>query len=111
MLKYDTEEKFMFCPLQSETAKVALQQLGEEQPYKDSVYLLQEGKVYIKSSAVLKIVTALPGLWKTFYIGYFFPKCIRDMMYDGIARYRYALFGKRDRCRVPDEKIKRRFLG
>jgi predicted DCC family thiol-disulfide oxidoreductase YuxK len=38
------------------------------------------------------------------------PRPLRDAVYNFIARNRYKWFGKKDRCMVPDEKVKGRFV-
>jgi predicted DCC family thiol-disulfide oxidoreductase YuxK len=38
------------------------------------------------------------------------PAPLADWLYDRIARNRYRLFGQRDRCLLPDDKVRARFL-
>ena len=108
----DKHKKFLFAALQSEAGKQLLQQYNipfKENP--DSVVLIQNNKAYQKSSAALQIAKGLGGLWMVPYTFIIIPPFIRDFFYDIIARYRYKLFGKKDRCRMPDPEIKTRFLG
>lgn len=110
IIRFDSKERFVFSSLQSDYAKKVLKIEPAEEKYFDTLYLITKGDRYEKSLAVLKILTALPNLWKVCYIFYVLPKFIRDFIYDFIARRRYSFFGKKDNCTVPSENLKHRFL-
>jgi predicted DCC family thiol-disulfide oxidoreductase YuxK len=76
----------------------------------ESVILVSKGNLFIKSDAALNIATGLGGIYKLASLLFIFPKGLRNFVYDFIARKRYSWFGKRDRCYVPDEKVKSKFL-
>jgi predicted DCC family thiol-disulfide oxidoreductase YuxK len=38
------------------------------------------------------------------------PRPLRDLVYDWVARHRYAWFGKREICMVPAQAWRDRFL-
>jgi predicted DCC family thiol-disulfide oxidoreductase YuxK len=38
------------------------------------------------------------------------PRPLRDLVYDWVARHRYAWFGKRESCMVPTPELRARFL-
>jgi predicted DCC family thiol-disulfide oxidoreductase YuxK len=38
------------------------------------------------------------------------PRLLRDIGYRFVARYRYAIFGKKDACRMPGAAERERFL-
>jgi len=54
-----------------------------------SVVLIENNKVYLKSSAILRIFRKLGALWPLLYILIIIPSFIRDWLYDYIARKRY----------------------
>lgn len=110
MIRHDKREVFSFSSLQSEFSKNSgLNINGQDIKWDTIVY--QEGKIfYAKSDAVLKILFEIGGAWKLFYVFIIIPKPWRDWLYDVIARNRYRLFGKMDRCMVPSEELKRRFF-
>jgi predicted DCC family thiol-disulfide oxidoreductase YuxK len=62
----------------------------------DSFVYVRYGKVFIKSTAGLKILLDLGGGWKLLYGLIIFPRFIRDFVYDVIAKYRYRIWGKKD---------------
>jgi len=76
----------------------------------DTFVLLEKGKIYTKSTAALKLMKRLNGLWPMLYGFIIIPAFIRDAVYSLIARNRYKWFGKKDSCMIPDPKVRSRFL-
>ena len=75
-----------------------------------SVYLIEQGKIYNKSTAVLRICRRLSGLCPLLYLYILIPRTLRDTVYDFIAKNRYHWFGRRKECRIPSAALKDRFL-
>ena len=63
----DANKRFMFASLQGETGRALLQKhhIPEDT---DSFLLIENGKVYMQSSAALQITKQLNGLWKFLWI-------------------------------------------
>jgi predicted DCC family thiol-disulfide oxidoreductase YuxK len=110
ILKHDKDAYFRFAPSQSNAAMGIMQEFGLEQQAITSVILIDNEKVYTKTDAVIQIANRLSGWPKIVRFIKFIPKPIRDFAYDLIAKNRYALFGKRASCRIPDASIQDRFL-
>ena len=110
ILKYDKDAYFQFAPSQSIAAMGIMQEFGLEENAIASVIFIDHDKVYTKTDAVIQIANRLSGWPKLFRLLKFIPKPIRDLAYDLIAKNRYALFGKRASCRIPDASIRHRFL-
>lgn len=110
ILKYDKQAYFQFAASQSNAAMGVMQELGLEENAIASVILIEQEKVYTKTDAVIQIANRLSGWPKLFRVLKFIPKPIRDFAYDLIAKNRYALFGKKDNCMIPDASIRHRFL-
>lgn len=106
----DPKKTFRFSSLQSEYAKKNLLPNfgGQNQP--DSIVLKRKGRIYIKSSAALRVAAKMPGLWPLLMIFWIIPKPLRDAIYDLVARNRYKWFGKKDACRIPSPELRERFL-
>ena len=110
ILKYDKVAHFQFAASQSNAAIDIMQAFKIEQIAIASVILIDNEKVYTKTDAVIQIATHLKG-WPRLFTGLkFIPKSLRDFAYDLVAKNRYAIFGKRETCRIPDESISNRFL-
>jgi predicted DCC family thiol-disulfide oxidoreductase YuxK len=110
VLKQDKKGIFRFAPLQSEAAQKLLQQYNLSTKDFDSFILIDDGKVYKKSSASLQVMNKLPWYWKEVQIFRIIPTIFRDAIYDFIAKHRYKWFGKKDQCMVPTPEIRSRFL-
>ena len=67
----------------------------------DSMVLIEDGRVFLHSSAALRNIRALGFPWSIGYAFIIVPESIRDWFYKLFARYRYRLFGKTDVCMVP----------
>ncbi|MBI5401922.1 MAG: DUF393 domain-containing protein [Ignavibacteriae bacterium] len=109
IIKRDRKDYFKFSPLQSEFAKEYFNKNNIENNF-NSIVLIENGKLYKKSSAALKIAKQLSGFWELAYIFIVIPPFIRNFLYDIIAKYRYKWFGRKDTCMIPDEKIRNKFI-
>ena len=107
----DPKVRFKFAALQSEKGQELLSQIlrANESSF-DSIVLISNNSVYIKSSAALRIARHLNGLWPILYSFMIIPKPLRDFVYDFIAKNRYKWFGKSDVCRIPTPDLQSRFI-
>ena len=110
IIKHDPKAIFKLTSLQSEFGTALAKEHGLSSENPESVLLLKDGELLSKSAAALAIVTELNGIWKLLVIFRLIPQNIRDSIYDWIANNRYYWFGKRDKCMVPTEGIKERFI-
>lgn len=110
MIKRDKNDRFLVGALQDETSKEILSQFEVKEDYLDSIVLLENGKVFYKSTAALKIARHLAGLWPALYPLIILPQGLRDVVYDWIGQNRYKWFGKQNTCRLPSPEEKAKFL-
>jgi predicted DCC family thiol-disulfide oxidoreductase YuxK len=110
VLKQDRKDVFRFAALQSEAGRRLLEKYKLSTEEFDSFVLLDEGKIYKKSAAALRVMNKLPWFWKEVQLFRVIPTPFRDAIYDFIARNRYKWFGKKDQCMIPTLEIKSRFL-
>ncbi len=110
IIKRDKNKVFKFALLQSNTGKNLVEKFSIGTKTADSIIMIEENRCFIKSTAVLRIVKDLNGLWQVLYILRFIPPFFRDSIYDFIAENRYKLFGRRSKCRVPSQNEKNRFI-
>ncbi len=109
-IKRDKKAKIKFASLQSESGQALLLKFGLPTNDFDSFVFICHDKYYIKSTAALRVLKELGGVWRLLYVFIIFPKPLRDFVYNIIAGTRYSIFGKRQSCMVPSEDIKQRFL-
>jgi predicted DCC family thiol-disulfide oxidoreductase YuxK len=96
--------------LQSEKGKAIVARHNLDPENLQTVILLENGRIYTRSTAALRIARKLKGGWKLFYAFIVVPALIRDMGYNLIAKYRYKWWGKQDACMVPTPEIRKKFL-
>ena len=122
VIRRDPTGKFQFAPLQSEQAARALQAAAfkptlSDQPVRtcvptsstlqtssptspptppplDSIMLICQGKVLLRSDAVLAIARGLRFPWPLLTVFRIVPRPIRDGAYRIVARNRYRWFGQ-----------------
>lgn len=110
VIKNDPGGKFMFASLQSQKGQQLLKKFNQPLNDFNSFILIQDDKVYTKSTGALKVAKQLKGGWWLLYIFIIVPKFIRDGVYAWIAKNRYKWFGKREECMVPTPALKERFI-
>ncbi len=110
IIRHDVHAYFQFASLQSPQAKKVLRDKGIEGEGMNSLALIENGVIYRKSTAVLKIFRHLSGLWKACNLFLVIPRFVRDGIYDFISRNRYRWFGKKSVCMVPKPEWRTRFI-
>lgn len=109
VITHDKKNHFTFTALQGDYTKETLPEYRVDLQKLNTVLLLENGKLYTKSSAALRIAKKLSGLFPLLYIFYAVPKFIRDWFYDIIAQNRYKWWGKQESCWVPTAELKSKF--
>ena len=109
-IKRDKKKIIKFAPLQSEIGKTLMQQFGLPENDMRSFLLIENGKVYNRSAAALRVCRHLKGLWPLCYGFMIVPAFIRNVVYDFIAKNRYKWFGQTEECMVPTPDVRARFL-
>jgi predicted DCC family thiol-disulfide oxidoreductase YuxK len=110
MVKRSPLHLFCYSPLQGETFTHMQKRYPFNGPIPDSVILWCDGRWYTYSEAILKIAQLMPFPARFWVIGYVIPPFIRNRLYRYIARKRYAWFGVRATCMVPDTAYNPYFL-
>ncbi len=109
VMKRDKEKYYQFASLQSEKGQSLLKEYQLEVDL-NTMVVIEDGKAYVKSDAVLKVAPKLTGGWFILGAGKWVPRLIRHKLYDVVAANRYRLFGKKTTCRLPTEEERSRFL-
>ncbi len=110
ILTHDRRGVFRFAALQSENGQALLRQFGLDQEKFDSVVLVHNDRIFLRSDAPLEFVRHLGGAWPRLYGFKIIPRFLRDAIYNWIARNRYRWFGRREACMLPRPEWKARFL-
>lgn len=83
---------------------------GVPENARDSFLLEEDGKLYTRSTAALRVCLRLGGAWPLLYGLIIIPAPLRNMVYDLIARNRYKWFGKSAECWLPSPEWKDLFI-
>ena len=109
-IERDPTAIFRFASLQSDFGQSILAQNVVDTEGGGTIILLENGKVYDRSTAALRVARQLSGWIKYLYVFIIVPKFVRDFVYRIIAKNRYRWFGKQESCWMPTKELKVRFL-
>ena len=110
ILERDPKGQFRFAPLQSEVARELLRRGGLDPDQIDTVVLIEDQKIYTKSTAALRIARRLRGLTPALYPLIAAPRRLRDAAYEFFSARRYRWFPRMEQCRTPAPEERDRFL-
>jgi len=110
IIRRDNKNHFAFAASQADAGQKIVYQYRIGELAAHSILLIEDGVIYRRSNAVLRIARRLRGGWPLFYALIILPRKFRDKVYDFIAGRRYRIFGIRDRCFIPGPGISDRFL-
>jgi predicted DCC family thiol-disulfide oxidoreductase YuxK len=110
VIKRDPNQQFRFASLQSQYGQQVLAQHQLPQNEFNSFIFIENGEIYTKSTAALRVAKQLSGLWPMLYGFIIIPSFIRDAVYNFIAKNRYRWFGKREACMLPTPQQRQLFL-
>jgi predicted DCC family thiol-disulfide oxidoreductase YuxK len=109
----DPSARVAFAPLQSDLARRLLAEHGLPAPAEGdpaSVVLVEDGRAWTRSTAVLRIARHLGALWPALSVFLLVPRVLRDGVYDWVARHRYRWFGRSASCEMPGPEVRGRLL-
>jgi predicted DCC family thiol-disulfide oxidoreductase YuxK len=109
VLRHDRQGRLKFSPLQGETAERLLS--SEDRENLGSLVLWDGGRMFRRSSAVVRILWRLGPLWRLLGgVLWVIPLPLRNAAYRVVAGSRYRWFGKKETCRLPSPEERERFL-
>ena len=110
VVKRDRNNNFLFATLQSKRGRDLLRKYQRPSDNLETLVLIEKDKCFVRSTAFIRILKTMGGIWRLFYLLIFVPRPLRDWVYDFIAERRYDIFGMKSECMVPTKKLKDRFL-
>ena len=93
----DIARRFRFTPVQSPYGRALAEALGIDPDDPDTNAVVLGGVAFRRSDAALAVLETLPR-WRWIKLLRLVPRVIRDVVYTGIARNRYRMFGRNDVC-------------
>ena len=110
VIRNDKKDCFRFAALQSDIGKDYITKFNIDSTETDSIILIDQEKVYVKSTAALYISKSLSGAYPLLFGFIIIPKFIRNWVYDFVARNRYRWYGKKESCMIPTPELMAKFL-
>tara|TARA_Y200000002_G_scaffold47986_1_gene34613 strand:- start:1090 stop:1482 length:393 start_codon:yes stop_codon:yes gene_type:complete len=92
-------ELLAFRPGNSEDAELLFSKMRESIRSADTVYLVREGRTYIRSAAAIRCLLYMRAHWRLLFpVLWIIPLPIRDLVYRIVARYRHLFFERPEYC-------------
>jgi predicted DCC family thiol-disulfide oxidoreductase YuxK len=110
LLAHDHGGIFRFASIQGETGKALLAQAGLQPDALQTLLLVDKGRSWQHTSAILRVLHALGWPWRAAWIAWLVPAPLRDAAYRLVARNLYRIFGRSQACMVPRPEHAARFL-
>lgn len=101
---------FQFGASQSPQAAGLLDAHGVTRESARSIILIEDGQVYLRSTASLRIAQRLSAPWRWAGVLLAIPLPIRDTVYNMVATIRRRLAGVSSACDVPPPEIRARMI-
>lgn len=111
LFRRDPKGSLRFANLQSKTGKALLEKFSLPLEEFDSLVLVEGDTAFTHSTGALRTLQYLRPPWPVLgtILG-ITPAPFRDLIYNWIARNRYAWFGKTNYCQAPNKNLNARFL-
>ena len=106
VLKNDKDDKYLFANIQSNFYKKNM----DINKSIDSIILIKESNVFYESEAIKYILKDLDKFFILQLVLNVTPKFISNFFYKIIANNRYKIFGKKDKCELPNKNLLSKFL-
>jgi predicted DCC family thiol-disulfide oxidoreductase YuxK len=110
ILRWDRQARFWLAAMQGEVGATLFRAHGIDPADPDTIIVVEGARVWRNSDAVLRIYTQLGWPWRVAGLAWIIPQGLRDMMYRWVARHRYRLFGRREKCWLPSPEYRDRML-
>lgn len=110
VLRLDRKGVIRFTPIQSPYGRELALKHGIDPETPESFLFLDHGQALAKTAAIGALLRRLDAPWRWLAFVDRLPRGPTDAAYDWVARNRYRLMGKKDRCMVPTPEQRARFI-
>ena len=97
-----TRGDFRLTTAQGQVGAALYRHFGLRSDEEGTVLLLRAGTLLTDSDAAIGIASDLGWPWRAASLLRFLPRTVRDPLYRLVARNRFRLFGRRERCWLPN---------
>lgn len=115
LLIHDQRAVFSFASLQSPIGQMMVERFGGDPADLHSFYVVTNYRTpgieaFRKSRAAIFVARELGWPWKSLSAADLLPTAVLDSIYDLVARNRYRIFGRSEKCLVPAPQFRSRFV-
>ncbi|MUU77016.1 thiol-disulfide oxidoreductase DCC family protein [Winogradskyella endarachnes] len=112
VIKRDSNNKFLFAPLESKIGTEIIKKFNIDTEKTDSIllYNAEKDKLTYKSTAALLIASHLGLPTNLLSVFLIVPAFFRNWVYNYIAKNRYKWYGKKESCMIPTAELKSKFI-
>lgn len=110
LLRFDRQGRYRFAAMQGAQGRALLQQHGLDPDDPLSFLLVEQGRAWSDTDAIVRVLAGLGGAWKLAHVLRAVPRAWRDRAYRALARNRYRWFGRHEQCFLPTPAQAARFL-
>jgi len=110
VLKRDAAFAFRLTTVQSPLGQALFRHYGLDTETFETNLVVIDGRAYAKLDSVIEVCRRLGGTARLLTALRLLPRPLADWTYDRIARNRYTLFGRTDRCMIPPPEWRDRFI-
>ena len=101
---------FKFGASQNPEGRRLLAQYGTTREAARSLILIEDGRIYLRSTAVLRVAGRLSAPWRYARVLLLVPRPIRDAVYRVVATIRHRIAGQSNACEIPPPEIRARLI-
>lgn len=110
ILRHERDDAIRFAPLQGPTAAELRRKYPQIPQALEAVVYIDGGRAHLRSKAFFHLSDHLRAPWRWLHAVRWFPGFIPNLGYRVIAAVRYRVWGRADRCDLPDPEQRSRFL-
>ena len=111
VLEQDRARRFRFAVSASASGRELMIRHGIDPDAPASVLLVEDGRAFVESAAVLRVLASLGSGWRVVAaLLRCVPASLRDRGYRFVAQRRYRWFGRHEICPLPSPEDAGRFL-
>jgi len=108
--KRDPAGYFRFGASQTAEARALLEPYGVRRETAKSIILIEDDRVYLRSTASLRIAAKLTFPWSLLRVCLAIPVPVRDGVYRVVSAVRQRLAGRSNACEIPPPEIRARMI-
>jgi len=102
----DPRKYFRFGASQNAEGAALLAEHGLTREMTRSMVLIEDGQVFLRSTATLRIARHLTWPWSLAQYLLFIPRPLRDAAYRVVAAIRHRIAGRSNACEIPPPEIR-----